>query len=155
LLLFDVELVTDVDIPDELEDTIKDTVVGDDTHNPAEVRVAETGAAVVDTQMIEKAADDIMELFKDGFQASDIFPALSRLIEMAEVVQGASGEEKKQLVIQGAKRAYQKLDPDISSWIPQWLEHRAVNWALDAVLPYAVDWAIDVSKGKLNVNKEE
>lgn len=110
---------------------------------------------MVDTQMIEKAADDIIELFEDGIQPSDFFPALSRLIEMAEVVQGATGEEKKELVVQAAKRTYVKLDPDISKWIPQWLEHRAVNWALDAVLPHAVDWAIDVAKGKLNVNKEE
>jgi hypothetical protein len=105
--------------------------------------------------MIEDAADKTLELFKDGFQTSDIFPALSNLMEMAEVVEGTTGEEKKELVVQGAKRVYEKLDPDISSWIPQWVERKVVNWALDAMLPYAVDWAVDLTKGKLNVNKEE
>lgn len=132
-------------------DTILDTVTADDKP----VRVAEIGAAVVDTQMIEKAADEILELFKDGFQTSDIFPAVSRLMEMAEVVDGASSSEKKELVVQGAKRVYEKLDPNLSKWVPQWVEKKAVHWALDALLPHAVDWAVGVTKGKLNVNKEE
>jgi hypothetical protein len=117
------------------------------------IRVAEVASAVVDTQMIEKAADDTMVLFKDGFQISDIFPAISNLMEMAEVVDGATGEEKKELVLQGAKRIYTKLDPDISSWIPQWLEKKAINWALEVMLPHAVDWAIGLTQGKLKVNK--
>ena len=83
------------------------------------VRVAEVATAMVDADMIEKALEDTLALFKDGFQASDIFPALSNLMEMAEVVEGATGEEKKELVVQGAKRVYEELDPDISRWIPQ------------------------------------
>lgn len=110
---------------------------------------------MVDAQMIEKAADDTMLLFKDGFQVSDIFPAISNLIEMAEVVDGASGEEKKELVLQSAKRVYEKLDPDIAGWIPQWLEKKAINWALETMLPYAVDWAIGLTKGKLKVNQSD
>ena len=117
------------------------------------VRVAEVAAAMVDTQMIEKAADDTIALFKDGFQTKDILPALSNLMEIAEVVDGASGEEKKKLVLQGAKRIYEKLDPDIAKWIPQWVEKKAINWALELMLPYAVDWAVGLTKGKLKVNK--
>lgn len=150
MLLFDVEVITPLDIPDELEDKIEDAVIGGRDHNPAEVRVAEIGAAVVDAQMIEKASDEIIDLFKDGFQVADIFPALSKLIQIARVVQGATKEEQKELVIQAAKRTYIRLDPDISKWVPQWLERKAVNWALDAALPHAVDWAMDVLDGKLN-----
>lgn len=141
-------------MPDGTVDTIVDTAV-DALVDDEPVRVAEIGAAVVDTQMIEKAADEVLELFEDGFQTSDIFPALSRLMEMAEVADGATPDEKKELVTQGAKRVYEKLDPNLSSWIPQWVEHKAVNWALDALLPHAVDWAVGITKGKLSVNKEE
>jgi len=116
------------------------------------IRIAEVASAMVDAAMIEKAAEDTYALFKDGFQISDIFPAISNLMEMAEIVDGASGEEKKELVIQGAKRVYEKLDPDIAGWIPQWLEKKAINWALETMLPYAVDWAIGLTKGKLKVN---
>lgn len=123
----------------------------DDSYEP--VRVAEVASAVVDVQMIEKAADDVLELFKDGFQVKDFFPALTKLMEMAEVVEGATGEEKKELVVQSAKRVYEKLDPNISSLVPQWLEKKAINWALDSLLPYAVDWAVDLTKGKLKVNQ--
>ena len=122
----------------------------EDTDEP--IRVAEVASAMVDADMIEKAADEILELFKDGFQTSDIFPALSNLMEMAEVTEGASGEEKKELVVEGAKRVYTKLDPDISKWIPQWLEKKAINWALETMLPHAVDWAIGLTKGKLKVD---
>jgi len=125
-------------------------ITDDDDDKP--VRVAEEASAMIDADMIDKAVNETVELFKDGFQSSDIFPALSNLMEMAEVVEGASGEEKKLLVVEAAKRVYDKLDPDISSWVPQFIEHKVVNWALDAVLPSAVDWAIGLTKGKLNVN---
>ena len=150
MLPFDVEVITPLDFPDD----IVDTVIGNVSDKNEPVRVAEKGAAVVDTKLIEDAANKTVELFKDGFQVSDIFPALSNLMEMAEVVQGASSEEKKELVVQGAKMVYEKLDPDISSWVPQWIEKKIVNWALEAVVPHAVNWAISITKGKLAVNKE-
>jgi len=131
-----------------------DTVIDKASEDDGPVRVAEIGAAMVDTQMIEDAADKTMELFKDGFQVADIFPALTNLLQMAEVAQGATGEEKKELVVKGAKRIYEKLDPDISKWIPQWVEKKAVNWALEALLPHAVDWAVGLAKGKLSISKE-
>jgi len=138
LLPFDVDLVVDLEgVPtDEIvEEVFKD----DDTP----VKLAEEAAAVVDAQMIEKAARDTVALFDDGFQASDIFKGLEHLIAAAHAVEGATEKEKKELVVQGAKRAYELLDPDISGWIPQWLEHKVVNYALENVLPHAVDWAFD------------
>lgn len=106
--------------------------------------MAQEGAAMVDADMIEKAAVETAELFKDGFQASDIFPAIENLMGMAQVVAGATREEREELVVKGAKRVYEILDPDISSWIPQWMEHKAVNYALDSILPYGVQWAFDL-----------
>jgi hypothetical protein len=117
-------------------------------------KVAEKAMAQVDLAMIEKEATAVADLFKDGFQASDIFKAVSHLMEIAEVMEGTTGAEKKEFVVAAFKLAYEKMDPDISSWIPQWLEQKAVVYAIENVLPHAIDWIVDASKGKLGINKE-
>ena len=143
MLLFEVDLVVDMD--DETEDAIVDAVF-DDEEEP--VRLAQEAAAVVDTQMIEKAARDTVALFDDGFQISDIFKGFQHLMDAADVLEGTTEDEKKELVVKGARRAYELLDPDISGWIPQWVERKFINYALDMVIPHAYDWGRDLMKDK-------
>ena len=110
--------------------------------------------AEVSAELIEQEARKVAALFNDGFQASDVFKALTHLMQSAEVVEGATGEEKKKLVIKGFKRVYEIVDPDISSWIPQWVERKAVNWALDSFLPPAIDWAVGFARGRLTLKED-
>jgi len=117
-------------------------------------KVAEKAMAKVDIAIVEKEAMAVVALFKDGFQASDVFPAVSHLMEVAEVMEGTTGEERKEFVIEAFKLVYAKLDPDISAWIPQWVENKVIVYAIENLLPYALDWIVDATKGKLGINKE-
>jgi hypothetical protein len=131
-------------------DEIVDAVIEEDD---SIATVAEEAMAKVDVEIVEKEAQKVVDLFRDGFQVGDIFKSLSHLMEVAELFEGATGEEKKEFVVAAFKRGYEKLDPDISGWVPQWLENRLIGYAIDGLLPYAIDWVIDVTKGKLKVNE--
>jgi hypothetical protein len=121
---------------------------------PKPPKVAEKAMAKVDLAIIEKEAMAVAALFEDGFQASDVFKAVTHLMEVAEVMEGTTGEERREFVVEAFKLVYAKLDPDISGWIPQWVEKKAIMYAIENLLPYALDWIVDATKGKLGINKE-
>lgn len=116
--------------------------------------VAEKAMAEVTMSLVDKEIQALKELFADGFQFSDIFKAVTHLMEAAEIMEGTTGEEKKEFVIQTFKKFYEQQDDiDLSRWIPQWIEKKLITAAIDNLLPYAIDWIIDASKGKLKLNK--
>ena len=110
--------------------------------------------AKVSLQMVEKEVQAATDLFKDGFQVSDIFKAVTHFMEIAEVMEGTTGAERKEFVVAAFKKLYAKKNPDLSKWVPQWLEKKVVTYAIDSVLPYAIDWIVDATKGKLQLNKD-
>lgn len=116
--------------------------------------VAEKAMAKVSTEMVNKEAKDLNELFADGFQVSDLFKAITHLMEIAEIMEGTTGEEKKEFVISAFKKFYDKQNIDLSRWVPQWLEKKIINVAIDVALPAAIDWIVDATKGKLQLNKD-
>lgn len=112
----------------------------------AEVKLAEEAMAKVDVAIVEAEVEKVVELYKDGFQVSDIWNTLDILTDVAKLMQDTTGAEKKEFVLEAFKKVYERLDPDISSWVPQWLEKKAVFYVIDGLAPSAIDWMVGKKK---------
>jgi hypothetical protein len=103
--------------------------------------------AEITLEEIKKHADEVSNLFADGFQISDVFQVVPLVMEIVERVQGLSGEEKKQTALAIINHVIDTTDAPGPDAI--------IDPILKRLAPYVVELVISVSKGKFGVNKAE
>lgn len=101
----------------------------------AEITVAE----------IKKHAEEVVKLFEDGFQWTDLFQIVPMVMEIVEKVEGASGEEKKATAL------------EIINYVIDATDMPGPDSILDPILkkaaPYVIELVINASKGNISINK--
>ena len=97
---------------------------------------------------IEAVVKDVQEIFEDGFQWADVGAILGQvvpgLMDIAKTVEGKTGAEKKEFVVDCVWTLYKVFDPDIP-YVPEFIEnkleklvvHKATEMAVEAVCSYA------------------
>jgi hypothetical protein len=93
------------------------------------------------TEQLEEMAKGVLGLFDDGFQFSDIFQIVPKIMEVVALVKDTTGEEKKHLAIMLGEHVIDKTD---FPWIPDAI----VDPICKRLLPGAIQMAWDASKGK-------
>lgn len=131
-------------VPPEVEEAIEQ----EDPPKP----VSEVATVAYDVAFLEQKVKEVADLFDDGFQWSDVFNAIGTLMEAAEGLEGLSGAEKKQFVVEAFKRAFTLADPTVFTWLPKLLARPIVRWVVLSIVPHAIEMAIDFSLAKFAVN---
>ncbi len=93
------------------------------------------------TEQLEEMAQGVLELFEDGFQFSDIFQVVPKVMEAVALVKGITNPEKKALAIQLGEYVIDKTD---FPWIPDAI----VDPICKKLLPGAIQMAWDAAEGK-------
>lgn len=92
---------------------------------------------------LEKMAAGVIELFDDGFQFSDIFQIVPKVMEIVGMVKDTTGPERKELAIMLGEYIIDKTD------FP-WLPDSIVDPICKKLLPGAVQMAWDAAEQKFN-----
>ena len=98
------------------------------------------------TDQIKAYAKDALALFDDGFQISDLFEIVPKVMEIVRSVKDLTGPEKKALAIQLGEYV---IDATDMPWVPDVV----VDPILKKLLPKAIQMAWDASVGKFNFGK--
>ena len=93
------------------------------------------------TEQLEEMASGVIGLFDDGFQFSDIFQIVPKVMEIVALVKDTTGPEKKELAILLGEYIIDKTD------FP-WLPDAVVDPICKRFLPGAVQMAWDAYRKK-------
>lgn len=133
------------EFPEEAVDEIFDDL-------PEPTTVAEEASGKVSAEAIKECVEKMKALFDDGFQAMDILHGLGLGMEVMELVGTMTPGEKEAAVVSALKEAYEDVNPDLISWVPNWIERKALFWLLDSFGPALVQWACKLTKGEYAIN---
>ena len=98
----------------------------------------------MDKSTVLAKADQIADLFLDGFQWGDIAKVVRLAIEFAEIA-GMSGADKRALAIDLLCEVIDRVD---FPWLPDYL----LDPYLKQLVPAFIDLVVDASKGRIAVN---
>lgn len=93
------------------------------------------------TEQLDEMSQSVLALFEDGFQFSDLFEVVPKIMEIVALVKGTTGEEKKHLAIMLGNHVIDKTD---FPWIPDAI----VDPICKKLLPGAIQMAWDAAGGK-------
>jgi len=91
-----------------------------------------------------ESGKEIIALFDDGFQYSDIWNSVSKAMAIVEQLDDLSGEEKKETVISIINNVIDEVD------IP-WVPDSMVDPILKKLVPGAIEYLLKASKGQLGI----
>ncbi len=109
--------------------------------------------------LLKPIVEDARELATDDgkFSFADLLKvtpsAVKAFMEIASDVKEATGEEKKQFVIEAFQWTYRELDPDIP-WLPDFIENPLEEYLLDSLVPGLIEALYEEMKERL-AKKEE
>ena len=106
------------------------------------------GAAVEEKlPEIAKVLDGLDDIFGDGLQWDDAGKVLGKvvpdLMDVAATLEGTSGVEKRQFVVDAIWIIYKHYDPNIP-WIPEWIENKLEQVVVGKLAEAAVEAAYKV-----------
>jgi hypothetical protein len=107
--------------------------------------------ASVEEKMPEIAGllEDLDEIFADGLQWEDVGKVLGQvvpeLMEIADSLEGKTGEEKREFVADAMWVIYKHYDPNIP-WIPEWVENKLEKVVVAKLAEAAVEAAFKLYK---------
>lgn len=104
--------------------------------------------AEITMEWLEQKSDQVVDLFSDGFQVSDVFTAVPVVMESVELVSNLSSEEKKETA---EKLMYMIIDKIDLPWIPDSL----VDPLLKRFVPDLIEMLITASGGGFGFNNKE
>jgi hypothetical protein len=96
--------------------------------------------------------EDLQDILGDGLQWRDVAPILGKvvpsLMELANSLEGKTGEEKKQFVVDSVWTIYKFYDPDIP-WLPEPIESMLEQAVITRLAEAAVEavYAFGLKKG--------
>jgi len=100
--------------------------------------------AGVTNEWLMESGKEIIALFDDGFQYSDIWNSVSKAMAIVEQLDDLSGEEKKETVISIINNVIDEVD------IP-WVPDSMVDPILKKLVPGAIEYLLKASKGQLGI----
>lgn len=96
---------------------------------------------------IAKVLEDLDDIFADGLQWDDAGKVLGQvvpdLMDVADGLEGTSGAEKRQFVVDAIWIIYKHYDPNIP-WIPEWIENKLEQVVVGKLAEAAVEAAYKV-----------
>ena len=96
-------------------------------------------------EQVKKHAEDVLALFEDGWQWTDLFDIIPKVMEIVEAVEGMTGPEK-------AAAAEQILDYVIDETDIKWLPDSLVDPILKKGVRYIIPMLVKASKGEFEFN---
>lgn len=123
---------------------------------PTPTKVAEEASGKVSAEAIAECLTRMKALFDDGFQISDILNGLGIGMEIMELVETMTPDEKEAAVVGAFKEAYNKAYDegkiDLVKLVPNWIERKAIFYVLDNWAPSLIRWACSLTKGDFKIN---
>mgnify|MGYP003653375767 CR=1 FL=1 len=92
-------------------------------------------------EWIKEKSEEIYAEFADGFEWTDLFKVLPKVIEVAMTVEGLSDEEKKGAAVAIVEYIIDETD---TPWVPDSI----VDPILKKAAPYLIDLSLDALKKK-------
>lgn len=102
--------------------------------------------AEITNEWVKEQAAEVMTLFEDGFQWSDVFKAIPKAMEITERVGGLTGAEKKEAAV---KLINHVIDETDTPWVPDAI----VDPILKKAAPFVIELLVDATKGRLAINQ--
>jgi len=96
-------------------------------------------------EQVKAAAAKVMEIFADGFQWSDVFKVVPAVMEIVEQVEGMSGPEKKETVVEIVNYVIDTTDAPGPDMI--------IDPILKKAVPFLIELVINAASGKVAVNQ--
>jgi len=97
---------------------------------------------------IENHAKDVLALFEDGFQLSDLISLVPKVMSVAASVEGLAGADKKRLAILLGEYVIDETD---TPWVPD----AVTDPIMKKMLPTVIQFAWDCYKGKFEFELPE
>lgn len=99
--------------------------------------------AGVTSEWIVEKGKEIIALYDDGFQYSDVWKTMSKVMEIVDQLEGLDGPKKKETAVNIINYVIDEVD------IP-WVPDSMVDPILKALVPDGIDYLHKASKGKFN-----
>jgi len=96
-------------------------------------------------EQVQKHAADVLELFEDGWQWTDIFEIVPKVMEIVEEVRGMTGPEK-------SAAAEKILDHVIDETDIPWLPDSLVDPILKKGVRFMIPMIVKATKGEYKIN---
>ena len=100
--------------------------------------------AGVTNEWLMESGKEIIALFDDGFQYSDLWETVSKAMAIVEQVKDLSGAEKKETAVSIINNVIDEVD---IPWVPDSL----VDPILKRMVPDAIEYLLKASKGQLGI----
>jgi len=96
-------------------------------------------------EQVKAAAAKVTEIFADGFQWSDVFKVVPAVMEIVEQVEGMSGPEKKETVVEIVNYVIDTTDAPGPDMI--------IDPILKKAVPFLIELVINAASGNVAVNQ--